>query len=247
MGPIRTNQKNRVRTITLDRPGKHNALDPQLVHALQQALEDAAAHAGGHVLVLAGGEHAFSAGADIHWMARAAASELREFQVATRKLFRTLSDHQTPTIAAVSGYAHGAGAELACICDLRVGSERASFRFPGLAYGMAVGTWHLPTVVGLAKAKELLFTTDVVGAEEALRIGLLNRLCPAERLAVEAQTLAERIAAQPVSVTARVKVLLNQTVGSPLQQAFYRELYANREMSAGGGDVRSRFRSFLDR
>lgn len=224
--------------VTIERPEVLNVLDRRLVGELTSALERVGTAADSRVLVLTGaGDAAFCAGADLRELVSLPDLDLHQFLVETRKLFRTLAELPLPTIAAVNGHAHGAGAELACICDLRVGSENATFRFPGLAYGMAVGTWHLPTVVGLPKARELLLTTETIDAREAHRIGLLNRLHAPAELLERSLALARRIGSHPPEVAKEIKSLLNRTVGAPLQQRFFRELYSNQEHKA---DLRAR-------
>lgn len=216
--------------VTLNRPECHNALSHELVREAATTLEEIAEERDLRVLILTGaGEEAFSAGADMRQMIDLPALELESFLAGTRKLFRLIAEQPLPTIAAINGHAHGGGAEVACSCDLRVGCERSDFRFPGVAYGMAVGTWHLPTVVGLPKAKELLFTADTVDAEEAMRIGLLNRLVEGSQLLEESRALASKIAEHPPNVVRSIKSLLDRTVGAPLQQRFYRELYSNQD------------------
>lgn len=246
MSSVQIERHERCCVLTLARPEVHNVLDRDMVVDLIAAIKTLEKEtAGSSVLVVTGrGDEAFCAGADIKQMADLTDDGLDHFLARTRKLFRTLAEFTGPTIAAVNGYAHGGGAELACACDLRLGTAKSSFRFPGVTYGMAVGTWHLPSLVGLAKAKELLLTGDVVDAEEARRIGLLNRIVK-EPLLDTTLELAERIAEHPTETTVDIKSLLNRTVGAPLQQRFYRELYSNRERGVTA-DVRHRFKRFLE-
>ncbi len=247
MSVVRIETRESSTLLTLDRPQVHNVLDQELIHELREALEGVARDEDCRVLVLTGaGDEAFCAGADLKHMSGLTEPKLHEFLAETRALFRTLAEIRMPTICAVNGHAHGGGAELACICDLRVGCESTTFRFPGLTYGMAVGTWHLPTVVGLPKAKELLFTAMQVDATESLRIGLLNRLVEAPRLLEESFALAAQISVHPKDSVETVKNLVDRTVGAPLQQRFFREIYSNRELGATG-IARDLFRKYLDR
>jgi enoyl-CoA hydratase/carnithine racemase len=226
--PVLSELREVVLWLTLSRPARRNALDHELVVAALAALDSARTRADAKVVVITGASNeAFSAGADLRLMASLDQEALHRFLVDCRRLFRAVAETPQPTIAALNGHAHGAGAEIACVCDLRIGCERTTFRFPGVSYGMAVGTWHLPLLVGLPKAKELLLTTAVVEAEEALRIGLLNRLVPGERLADEVQRLALEIAKHPDDAVRATKSLLDRAIGPPLVQRFYRELYSN--------------------
>ena len=273
MADIQLEREDGYAVLTLQRPDKHNALNQALLSKLIDVLEalpdrpgsddgtrsiepqgidsQASNNAGESqatapdVLIITGsGSEAFCAGADLKVMAEMPKEALHRFLVDTRRLFRALAELEIPTIAAVNGHAHGAGAEIASICDFRIGCPQTTFRFPGLAYGMAVGTWHLPSVVGLPKAKELLLTTDRVDAEEAMRIGLLNHLVPAAHLLDRARAMAGRITCHPQDQVRGVKSLLNRSVGAPLQQRFYRELYSNLEWR-GIGDPQELFRKFL--
>ena len=238
-------RSGRVLVATLSRPDALNALDEALVDALLEVLDDAQDDVG--ALVLTGArERAFCAGADLRRMTALEGEPLARFLAATARLLRTLAELEIATIAAVNGHAHGAGAEIACACDLRVGCPGATFRFPGIRYGMAVGAWHLAGLVGLGKAKELLLTAQTVEAEEALRIGLLQRLVPRDRLHAEAVTLAETIAAHPRDAVAAVKALLADGFGGSIAERMQRETAA-RSSSPLRGRARELMGSVLDR
>lgn len=229
---------------TLDRPHVHNAIDLELTESFLELLADLRADDEARVLLLTGkGDTAFSAGADMRFMADLPSADLGRFLARVRRLFKTLAEHPLPTIALINGHAHGGGAEIACCCDLRVGCERTSFRFPGVTYGMAVGSWHLATVVGLPKAKELLFTGRHLDAEACLEVGLLNQLTDSQTLEEVGLALAAEIAQNPTDAVRAIKALLDQGVGTPLVQRFYRELYSNRERGAGATAQRA-FKSF---
>jgi enoyl-CoA hydratase/carnithine racemase len=228
--PVLSELRDEILWLTLSRPERHNALDHELVDEARALLEEASTQRDVRVVVITGAsDEAFCAGADLHLMSGLDQGALHGFLVDCRKLFRAVAETPQPTIAALNGHTHGGGAEIACACDLRVGCERTTFRFPGVSYGMAVGTWHLPHLVGLPKAKELLLTTAVVEAEEALRLGLLNRLVPSDRLVEATQQLAREIAQHPDDAVRATKSLLDRAIGPPLVQRFYRELYSNQD------------------
>jgi enoyl-CoA hydratase/carnithine racemase len=211
-----------VLVLTLRRPDALNALDEGLVDDLLAALAEPPPEVG--AIVLTGeGDRAFCAGADLKRMTALEGASLEAFLQATSRLFRTVAELPLATVAAVGGHAHGAGAELACACDLRVGCEGASFRFPGVRYGLAVGTWHLAALVGTGAAKDLLLTARTVGAEEALRLGLLQRLVPRERLLEEAVALAAGIASWPRDAVAAVKALLGEGFDGSIAERMERE------------------------
>ena len=233
--------------VRLVRPEKHNVLNHDLVRQATAVLQETAKDRDVAVVVVTGaGERAFCAGADIRFMLDEEPTKVKRFLQDTRKLFRTLADLPQPTIAAVNGHAHGGGAELACACDLRVGCDKTTFCFPGVRYGMAVGTWHLPSIVGLPRAKELLYTAATVESDEAYRMGLLNRVTEQNQLLDASLELAGAIAEHPTEAVRSIKTLLDRTVGAPLIQRFYRELYSNQDRGVASG-VAERFRRFLER
>jgi enoyl-CoA hydratase len=180
--------------LRLNRPDKRHAINSELSRAIQDAMvrldEDDAVVA----IVIEGTDGAFCAGADM-------AEAMGHYETGDRR-FNPSQDAATrvgasmkPVIAAIDGPAYGAGALLACSCDIRIASERSRFRFPGSEYGLVVGAVGLPHLVGGAVAKELIFTGRVVDATEAARIGLVNRTVPNEEFASAVDELARSIAA----------------------------------------------------
>jgi enoyl-CoA hydratase len=183
-----------VGTLRLNRPDKRNAMSAELARQLHEGIEALDADPSVVVVVITGSDGAFSAGADMNESLAAYERGDRRFNPSAEAAARVAASAK-PTIASIDGPAYGAGALLACSCDLRVASERARFRFPGAEYGLVVGAATLPLLVGNAMAKELLFTSRVVDAEEALRLGLANRVVAAERLDAETAELASAVAA----------------------------------------------------
>ena len=231
---LRIDHEDEIAILSLDRESVHNSLNLDLVERFIESVEELSNDPATRALLVTGtGQAAFSAGADMRFMGGLSEEDLGRFLARVRRLFRTLAATRVPTIALVNGYAHGGGAEIACCCDLRLGCEATSFRFPGVVYGMAVGSWHLAAVVGLPKAKELMFTGCEVDAETSLEIGLLNQLVPSGELQEFGFEMARQISRNPPEAVSAIKRLLDQGVGTPLQQRFYRELYSNRERNAG--------------
>src|SRR5882672_11711936 len=189
-----------VATVTLNRPQARNALDLAMRREMLQALDEVEADAAVRVLVLTGaGEH-FCAGGDVKNMRerRQTAAEGRRRVQMLNTMVQRLVDFPRPTIAMVDGYAVGAGTNLALCCDLVIASDRAKFGELFCKIGLAVdggGTWLLPRLTGMARAKELILTGEIIDAAEALRIGLVNRVVPTAELATATRALAERIAA----------------------------------------------------
>ncbi len=234
-----------VATIRLNRPEKHNALNARLCHELIDALDRLEADDGVNVLILTGaGEKAFCAGAD---MAEAVGGDRPkdsgDVSAPAQAVARVLRTRK-PIIAAVNGYAYGGGAALAVNCDIRIASENARFRFVGASYGLVVGAFQLPRIVGAPLAKELIFTARTVEAQEALRLGLVNHLVPLERLERTVGEMAAAIAANSrAAVMASREVIALATSG---RDALRREVEANVELRQSE-EHRERFRAAAQR
>ncbi|HEX3239877.1 MAG TPA: enoyl-CoA hydratase/isomerase family protein [Solirubrobacterales bacterium] len=198
-----------VALIRLDRPKSRNALDTQMLSELLEHLAVARGDEAVRVLVFSSTDHmGLSAGADVREQLDA------EAHVARMELFSQLYDtvvaFPKPTIAACHGDVVGGGAEIAIACDMRVGGSNLRMRFPGAALGMPVGPARLVTLCGLAAAKYLLLSSRTVGADEALRIGLVNRVAPASATEASALELAAGVAAHPPEAVARLKAMLHE-------------------------------------
>jgi len=169
-----------VATITINRPAKYNALNQTVRAALQNFFKQAAEDDAVRVIVLTGaGEKAFAAGADITGFPGIGSTEVREPALQGQKLSVLIESIGKPVIAAVNGFALGGGCELAMACDIRYASANARFGQPEILLGIIPGyggTVRLPRLVGLGIAKELVYTGDQIKADEALRIGLVNKV-----------------------------------------------------------------------
>jgi enoyl-CoA hydratase len=153
------------------------------------------------IVITGAGEKAFAAGLDVKDVANKSVAEILDFQnTVPKKCFEKLTGIAKPTIAAVFGLALGGGSEVALCCDLRIASTDAIFGLPEINLGIIPGsgaTQRLSRLVGTSKAKELMFTGDTIGADEAFRIGLVNKVVPREKLMEEAMALANKLAAKP--------------------------------------------------
>lgn len=182
-----------VAVVRINRTEKQNAFNIAVSTAVTQAFDALEADADVVCVVLTGAGKAFSAGADMtEAVAKIDENGRSDGMAAT---IARIARFPKPVIACVNGAAYGGGALLAITCDIRIASETAAFRFPGAAYGLVVGGAQLPRVVGPAMAKELLFSTRVVQADEALRIGLVNRVVPLADVEAVTLELARQIAA----------------------------------------------------
>ena len=217
-----------IATITLNRPQALNALDLVMRRELASVLDEVEADEAARVMILTGAGGNFCAGGDVKTMRarRHTAAEGRARVESLNRMVLRLVDFPKPTIAMVDGYAVGAGANLALCCDLIIASDRAKFGELFCKIGLAVdggGTWFLPRVVGLARAKELVFTGDVIDAAEAVRLGLINRVVPAAELEETTRALAEKIAAGPPLALRLDKQMLNRAASTDLSSALEAE------------------------
>lgn len=240
-----------VATLTLNRPDRRNALDLTMRGELLEALDVLEGEPEVRVVVLTGAGGHFCAGGDVKMMREHddTAAEGRARVESLNRLVRRLVDYPRPTIAMVDGSAVGAGLNLALCCDLIVAADRARFGEVFARIGLIPdggGTWLLSRVVGLARARELIFTADIIDAAEALRIGLVNRVVPAADLAAATRDLAQRIAAGPPAALAMAKRLVNQAATSDLAAALTLEAFAQ-GLAITSADHREGLQAFFDK
>ncbi|HTT79240.1 MAG TPA: enoyl-CoA hydratase/isomerase family protein [Stellaceae bacterium] len=236
-----------VALVTLNRPAKLNALSFPLMEELDDALSDCETDAAVKAVILTGaGERAFSAGADIHEMVGLSEEELAERSARRSEINWHIAGFEKPLIGAINGLAYGGAALLSSSLDLRIGCERTQFRFLAASYGRVNSTWSLPALVGIPKAKELLFTGRVVAAEEAERIGLLNRVVPAAKLIETAIELGQAIAKNDARMVQGIKRLLHEGMGLDWQARYDLEEEA-RATYLTAGHPRDGFQDFLAR
>ena len=191
--------------VTINRPEKLNALNTKTVTELGQVMQEARTDAGVRVVVLTGaGEKAFVAGADINELAVQTAVSGREHARMGQGVFDRIESLGKPVIAAVNGFALGGGCELAMACTMRLAADTAKFGQPEINLGLIpgyAGSQRLPRLVGRGRALELLLTGAQISAEEAHRIGLVNKVIPAAQLMTDARALAQTLASKaPVAV-----------------------------------------------
>ncbi|MDO4534862.1 MAG: short-chain-enoyl-CoA hydratase [Clostridium perfringens] len=198
-------KEGNVAIVTMNRPKALNALNSETLKELDTVIETLEKDNEIYAVVLTGaGEKAFVAGADISEMKDLNEEQGKEFGLLGNKVFRRLENLDKPVIAAINGFALGGGCELAMACDIRIASVKAKFGQPEAGLGITPGfggTQRLPRIVGLGKAKELIYTCDIIKADEALRIGLVNRVVEVEALLDEAKAMAKKIAINaPIAV-----------------------------------------------
>lgn len=223
-----------IATVTLNEPDRRNALSAAIADGLHEALDEIEDSDVGCVIIEGEGD-AFCAGGDIDRMLEGLTGDIplddqvREIETATSSTMARVVRMPVPTIASVDGLAVGAGANLALACDIQLASEDAAFGFVFRQVGLAVdsGTSYLlPRVVGTNVAKELVFTGELVGAERAAELGLVNHVYPADELGEELRELAERIASGPQVALRHSKRLLNEGFEKSIEQAMTDEALA---------------------
>lgn len=210
-------KEGRIARITMNRPEKLNAVNQAMAEDLEVAIADSAKDDSIRVVILSGAGRAFCAGGDFRYRevaeGKVTPDQAHDNRVAYDHIYRghllpgwvgtvllPLHNLEKPTIAMVNGPCLGAGFDLACACDMRVGSARTNFAVGFTRVGLSDdmgGIWHLPKIIGLGRALELFYTSDSVNADEAYRIGLLNKLFPEANLEEETMAFARRLAEGP--------------------------------------------------
>lgn len=239
-----------VATVTLNRPDKLNALNAELLEALAAAIAELEADTSVRAAVVTGaGEKAFAAGADIQAMSTLRPAEARAFAELGHRVGRAMETSRLPFVGAVNGFALGGGCELALACDFLYASDRAKFGQPEVNLGVIPGfggTQRLLRRVGIARARELCLTGQMIGADEALRIGLVNAVVPGAELAAKAKAAAELIAQKGPLAVAACKRAFAQGEGVPLAVANALEVEAFAGLF-GSDDQREGMQAFLEK
>jgi enoyl-CoA hydratase len=247
---VQLSREDRIATVTIHRPEKLNALNPEVIDELGEAFRELRPDEDVRAVILTGaGDKAFVAGADIGVLAEM--DPLRGVEVSRQgqMVFREIETFPRPVIAAVGGYALGGGCELALACHIRIASENARFGLPEVGLGIIPGyggTIRLARLVGLGKALELTLTGAQVGADEAERLGLVNAVVPQEALMERAREMAGRIARNgPVAVQMALESIL-QALDSSTTEALIHEssLFG---LLASTSDMKEGMKAFLEK
>jgi enoyl-CoA hydratase len=226
---IKLEKTGHVAVMTVSRPEALNALNSEALTDLKAAADTVRADEDIRVLVVTGEGKAFVAGADIAEMKDLGAEAGREFGLRGQAALTAIEQLPIPVIAAVNGFALGGGCELALCADIRIASEKAKFGQPETGLGITPGfggTQRLPRVVGLSKAMELILTARMIKADEALSIGLVDKVCAPESLMEEALALANAIAANAPFAVRASKAAIRRFTGASLP----RDLMAEAEL-----------------
>jgi enoyl-CoA hydratase/carnithine racemase len=244
---ILTERVDKIAVITMNRPEKLNALSYELACEIDEELTKIESDDEVRAVILTGaGPRAFSAGGDIMQMVKSTPEEMAARTETRREANWRLATFNKPIIGAINGLAYGAGAQLTTMLDIRIGCEHAEVQFLAAKYGRANSTWSLPLVVGMPKAKELLYTGRPVRAEEAERIGLLNHVVPCVQLRAAALEMARQISENDPRMVQGIKQLLNDDIGLGWRERFDAEQNA-RKNKLKANSPREGFKAFLER
>ncbi|MDQ3431906.1 MAG: enoyl-CoA hydratase-related protein [Actinomycetota bacterium] len=238
---VQVSVEDGVGTIRLDRPPM-NALNAQVQEELRGAAQDVGERRDVRAVVLYGGDKVFAAGADVKEMATLSYVDMVDRSTALQSSFTAIARIPKPVVAAVTGYALGGGCELALCADFRVAAEDARLGQPEILLGLipgAGGTQRLPRLVGPARAKDLVFTGRMVGADEALAIGLVDKVAPVGECYSAALALAGRFAAGPAYALRAAKESIDRGLeadldtGLEIERQHFAALFATEDARAG--------------
>ncbi len=223
MNNLKLETEGAIAVLTISRPKALNALNSETLEELSQVLGEIEADDAIKVVILTGdGEKAFVAGADIAEMVNFTAAEGRAFGMRAAEPFFKLQNMRQVTIAAVNGFALGGGCEISMACDIRIASENAVFAQPETGLGIIPGfggTQRLARLVGMGRAKEIIFTGWNVDAQEAYRIGLVNKVVPQDELMDTAKKMANKIARNASYAVALAKAAINNGYDMDIKNA----------------------------
>jgi enoyl-CoA hydratase len=213
---------DRIGIVKINRPDVYNAVNVEAMLEVEQAMKEMNDDKSVQVIIITGEGKAFVSGSDISRLKNMDAIGAREYSQIGQRVLSYIENMEKPVIAAVNGFALGSGCELAMACDIRIASEKAKFGQPEVKLGLIpghAGTQRLARLVGVGKAKELIFTGDMIDAQEALRIGLVNKVVSPETLIEAAKNLSMKI--MEVSPTAMriAKTVINRGVDANLTTA----------------------------
>jgi 2-(1,2-epoxy-1,2-dihydrophenyl)acetyl-CoA isomerase len=248
-GVVLNERHGRVRWLTINRPERHNALDRETILALRDAISDSGKDDETRVVVLTGAGNAFSSGADLRAARESQASEGEDLlEVGFNATIRTIWNLPKPVIAAVGGAAAGFGCSLALAAEVRLASASARFSLIFVKRGLTIdggASYFLPRFAGL-RGMEMALTGDIISAEEAFRLGLVNRVIPDSEFRTQVADYAERLAKNAPLALAAIKESMHQALGSGLDAVLTHEMDVQRRLSRTE-DVKEGIAAFLEK
>lgn len=219
---IKYDVKDGIGYITINRPEALNALNMDVLKDLKKVLAVIESKSDVRCVIVTGEGRSFVAGADIVQMSKLTPVKGRQMMELGHEVMNTIEQIQKPFIAAVNGFALGGGCELAMACDIRIASEKAKFGQPEVGLGIIPGfggTQRLPRLVGKGMAKLLIYSADIIPADEALRIGLVEKVVAPEALMDEAEALAKKIASKAPIAVGIAKTAINNGTDTDMKSA----------------------------
>ncbi len=221
---------DKIAILKVNRPEVLNAVNVETILEIESAMHEFNDNKDVRVVIITGEGKSFVSGSDISRLAQLASLGAREYSQIGQRVLSFIENMDKPVIAAVNGYALGSGCEIAMACDFRIASEKAKFGQPEVKLGLIpghAGTQRLARLVGLGIAKEMIFTGDIIDAQEALRIGLVNKVVSADNLLEEAKNIARKIIENAGPNAVKIaKTVLNRGIDANLQTANSYEMEA---------------------
>lgn len=237
-------KEGHISILSINRPKQYNSISKEVIEELHKAIDEIKADDQCHVLIIRGEGSAFVAGADVSEMRGMDPIESRLFAESGLDLFRKIESMEKPSIAAVNGFALGGGCELSMACDIRIGSTKAKFGQPEVGLGITPGfggTIRLSRLVGIAKAKELIFTGEIIKADEAFKIGLINHLVEPDQLMEKAMDMANKIAKNAQLAVRYSKTAINKNfevdidTGMEIEKNLFALCFSSEDQKEGMG------------
>ena len=219
---ILVEKADRIGYVKINRPEVYNAVSVEAILELEKAVQDFNSDQQVSVVVVTGEGKSFVSGSDISKLVEMDSIKAREYSQIGQRVLDLIENMEKPVIAAVNGFALGSGCEIAMACDIRVASEKAKFGQPEVKLGLIpghAGTQRLARIVGIAKAKELIFTGEMIDAQEALRIGLVNKVVAPDVLLEEVKNIARKIIDVGPTAVRIAKTVINRGIDANLTTA----------------------------
>jgi enoyl-CoA hydratase len=215
-------KKDRIGFVKINRPDVYNAVNVEAILEMENAMHDLIEDDEILVVIITGEGKSFVSGSDISRLVEMDSLKARQYSQIGQRVLDFIDNMEKPVIAAVNGFALGSGCELAMACDIRIASEKAKFGQPEVKLGLIpghAGTQRLARLVGTAKAKELIYTGEMIDAQEAWRIGLVNKVVPPEALMDEAVNVAKKIMEVSPTAVRVAKTVINRGIDANLATA----------------------------
>ncbi len=242
MNTLLLEKKDGIAIVTMNRPKALNALNSEMLKEIKGVIKELNSDESVKVVVFTGSGKSFVAGADIAEMSELSAEEGRAFAQLGQGVFRHIEIMNKPTIAAINGFALGGGCEISMSCDIRIASTKAKFGQPEVGLGITPGfsgTVRLSRVVGVAKAKELIYTAKIISADEAQKIGLVNQVVEPDDLMDTAMAMAKEIASKAPLAVRYAKEAINRALdvdidtGNSIEAGYFGLCFATEDQKNG--------------